>query len=287
MKNEAQLILKAEGEAFEDGIYDLRKVDAIISNYRLILDHSLPLVIGQQNLTDRIKNQISYEAEFRRGSLELWLNLILENKAALGAATIDGGFQIAARVANIINSIIKFRRAWAKLLEAGSNSSTSKPGINLHLNFNDVTVNNGSINVNPIIIPAAEATKGSVDRLVSAIDGTQLEYIEIRHANTKTKLTDKDASIIGTQKQEMPSTIDILGRLYEVNFSSRKGWLSTSSGRVPVTWDEAIRDSIRSHADIENIAFAVRPIVDQRRFKDAPVAYHVLKCWLPQSSLDI
>ena len=202
MKDEAQLFLKAEGKAFEGGKYDLRKVDAIISNYRLILDHSLPLVIGRQNLTEHLKSQFVYEVEFRRGSLELLINLVFDHKETLGALSIDGGMQVAEQIARILEGVIKFRRAWSKLMDlAEGKGDSQKPGINLNINLNDVTVDNGStINVNPIIIPAAEATRGAVDRLISSIDGTHLESVEIRSAESQTKLTSKDVAIIGTQK---------------------------------------------------------------------------------------
>jgi len=289
MNDKAQLFLKAEGEAFEGGKYDLRKVDAIISNYRLILDHSLPLVVGRQNLTEHLKSQFVYEVEFRRGSLELLINLVFNHKEALGALSVDGGIQVAEQIAKIIKGVIKFRRAWSKLMDlAEGKGDSQKPGINLNINLNDVTVDNGStINVNPIIIPAAETTRGAIDRLISSIDGTHLEYVEIRSAESETKLTSKDVAILGTQKQELPSTVDILGRLYEINFASRKGLLTTSTGRVPVTWDESILKDIHQLANKDNIAFTVRPIVDHRRFKDAPIAYHVLRCWQPQHSLGL
>lgn len=85
------ILLKAQGEAFGYGKYDLRSLDLIVSNYRLIIDHALPLVVGQKTLTDRIKNEVKYEVEVRDGSLEVLLNFILEHHKLLAVLSANGG----------------------------------------------------------------------------------------------------------------------------------------------------------------------------------------------------
>lgn len=286
-QDEQPLILTANGTAFEGGKYDLRKVDAILSNYRSLLDHSLALTVGHKTLPSQVRDQVIYQIEFRNGSLEVLLRFLLEHPEAFVAAAAlssDGGYQIAEKVAKLIELVVKFRRAWARLWEEkGEGGST--PSINLNVNIQDVTVTNGTINVNPVILPAAEATKGALDKLVSSIDGQSLESVRIRYGSVDSTLVHSDASMLGTQKEELPSSVDVIGRLYEVNFQSKRGLMNTSSGRVPVSWEERIRDDIHRLADREDVMFRVRPIIDRRRFKDAPVGYHVLKCWIPQQSL--
>jgi hypothetical protein len=165
----AELILRAEGKAFAHRKYDLRKVDAVLSNYRLILDHALPWVVGQQRLTEKLREQVTYQIEFRPGSLEVLLDLVVASAPVFAVLSADGGIELGEKVAKLIQSVIKFRRAWAKLCDSTEHDRTPKPTLNFNVTLTDVTVSNGStININPIVLPVAEATKGAIDRLVGS-----------------------------------------------------------------------------------------------------------------------
>ena len=81
--SETGILLYAQGDAFEKGVFDLRSLELIVTNFRLIVDHLLPLAIGQKTLTDRIKNEVKYNVAVNNGSLEVILNFILQNPELL------------------------------------------------------------------------------------------------------------------------------------------------------------------------------------------------------------
>jgi hypothetical protein len=287
----AGLLVRATGEAFAARQYDLRSVDLVITNYRILLDQTIPFAIGQSRLSYRAKEQISYQIEFRHGSLELLSTIALSVPPIVAAVASDGGFQLAHQVAKLFNAVVTFRRAWAnvqQLLEERKELSET-PKLNLSINLEGVSQGDGNtINVSPVVLLAANATKHTVDRLVGGIDGQKVESFSVEsERGSKTVLERKDEVLLGTDLEELPTTVDILGKLYEVNFITKKGWLVTGDGRVPITWEESVRRDIRAHADRPNVAFRVRPVVDHRRFgvDDSPVGYHVLRVWVPQGSL--
>jgi len=285
----SEILLKVEGEGFRPNKYDLRSTEKILTNYRQIIDHLVPLTIGQKTLTDRLKSEIKYETSFKPGSLEVWLDFILPTAGIIAtAASQDGGHLIAQQLSKLLGVVIDFRRLYTDFLEKGEKP---KLGINIQdqpqvtVNLENVNTGGGDINISPIILPAASITRSAVDRLVGSVDGSLVEQLLVKSEDTETIISSEDQRIIGTQKEELPEFLEIIGRLDGVAFTAHRGSLVTDNGRFPITWEEEIRDKIKSLADQESIAFRVRPIVDHRRFKDDPVAFHVINCWDPQSRL--
>lgn len=285
----SEILLKVEGEGFRPNKYDLRSTEKILTNYRQIIDHLVPLTVGQKTLTDRLKSEIKYETSFKPGSLEVWLDFVLPAAGALvAAASEDGGHEISQQLSRLLGVVIDFRRLYTDFLEKGI-----KPrlGINIQdqpqitVNLNNINTGGGDINISPIILPATTATRSSIDRLVGSVDGSLVEQILIKAGNTETVITTEDQRIIGSQKEELPEFLEIFGRLDSVAFTAHRGSLVTDNGRFPITWEENIRDKVKSLADQDGIAFRVRPIVDHRRFKDDPIAFHVINCWEPQGKL--
>lgn len=299
--SETGILLYAQGEAFGERVFDLRSLELLLTNYRLVVDHLLPLAVGQKTLTDRLKNDVKYEVTVKNGSLEVVLNFILENpELLLAAAATDGGHQLASFIAKMIKGVVDLRRALTAVLENGK-----KPTIHIDQSFhqdnsarednsvredNRVTYNitTGDINLtNPILIIGADLTKPAVDRLINGIDGTKISGVNLAHKNTVTSLTLPDRDITGTQKEELGTQIEVMGRLDMAAITSHKAHIVTGNSRYPVSWDESLRPKIRQFFDLEGVVFKVRPIVDHRQFKGEPVGFHVLDCWSPQTRLDV
>jgi len=285
----SEILLKVEGEGFRPNKYDLRSTEKILTSYRQIIDHLVPLTIGQRTLTDRLKSGIKYETSFKPGSLEVWLDFVLPAAGILAAvASQDGGHLISQKMSRLLSVVIDFRRLYTDFLEKGKKP---KIGINIQdqpqvtVNLENVHTGGGDINISPIILPAASTTRSAVDRLVGSVDGSVVEQLLVKSEDIETIITSKDQRIIGTQKEELPDFLEIIGRLDGIAFTAHRGSLVTDNGRFPITWEEDIRDKIKSLADQDGIAFRVRPIVDHRRFKDDPVAFHVINCWDPQGRL--
>jgi len=285
----SEILLKVEGEGFRPNKYDLRSTEKILTNYRQIIDHLVPLTVGQKTLTDRLKSEVRYETSFKAGSLEVWLDFILPAAGTLAAAASqDGGHLLAQQLSRLLGVVIDFRRLYTDFLEKGKKP---KLGINIQdqpqvtVNLENVNTGGGGINISPIILPAASLTRSAVDRLVGSVDGSVVEQLLVQFEDTETVITTEDHRIIGTQKEELPDFLEIVGRLDGVAFTAHRGSLVTDQGRFPITWEDEIRDKIKTLADQEGIVFRVRPIVDHRRFKDEPVAFHVINCWDPQKRL--
>ncbi len=289
----AEIFLKAEGEAFEDGKYDLRVVEVMLNSYRRILDHTVPYSVGHKTLSEKMKSNVRYEMQIRQGSIEILIDFILENPdliskqlPILGVLSADGGSALAKSVSMMIDGVVKLRRLWADLLEKNQQPSlSSQPQINLELN--NVDNKGGVINVNPIIITAAEGTKAPVDQLIRNVDGTRVEYIQVGNKDNKepTKIVKKDKTLLGTQREELPNYIELPGKLDVVNYTSKKGRIRTGNGTYPVSWSENIRSKIHEIADNDGIVFRVQPIIDHRKFHDDPIGFHIVDCWDPQNKL--
>lgn len=286
--SETGILLYAKGEAFEGGKYDLRSLERILSNYRLIIDHVLPLVVGQKTLTDRIRSDVKYEIEIGNGSVEIILNFIVEHPELLAVLSYDGGYALAEAVAKIIHYAVELRRALTKILDNGlrpriqiDNSINIDNSVTHNITTGDIHINN------PQYIVAADQTKAPLDRLIRSIDGSYVSDISLAHKNLSTRLSVNDHEITGTQQKEISSYIEVLGRLDMAAFQSHRGHIITGSKHYPVTWDEQIRPKIREFVDREGIIFRVRPIVDQRQFHGEPIGFHLIDCWEPQRKMNL
>jgi hypothetical protein len=286
----AEIVLKIEGDGFSSNKYDLRSIEKILTNYRQIIDHLIPLAVGQKTLTDRLKSEVRYEASFKQGSLEIWTDFILPVTGLLANAISEGNSPIIAKyIANLIDNVLTFRRLYTDLLEQGKKPSV---GLNIEdrhdtsVSLKNINTGGGDINIGPIILPATTSTRSSIDRLINSIDGKLVERITVKSEDKETKITLDDHRLVGTQKEELPDFIEVYGRLDGIAFDAHKGSLVTASGRFPITWSKEIREKLGSFADKENMAFRARPIIDHREFKKGGiVALHVLNCWDPKDKL--
>ena len=244
----SEILLKAEGSAFEKGVYDLRAVETILSSYRQIIDKTLPVCLGHKSINLDIKNKVKYEVQIRQGSLEIITNLVLamEHKEDIAALLLcDGGKGLTDTVIKMIISVIDFRRKFTDLLEKGI-----KPSIGIENgNYIDNSIHNsGTINLtinNPKIFIAADMSKSALDRLIGVVDGDSVSSLEFSDKVRQAKLTNEDIRLTGKLKEELPDHIEIVGRLDSVTFSLHKGAIVSGNRRYPVTWGKELRQKVQ------------------------------------------
>jgi hypothetical protein len=177
----SEILLKAEGNGFDGGVYDLRAVETVISSYRQIIDKTLPIVLNHKTLTPEIRNKVKYEIQIKQGSLEVYTNLVLQHKDDIAALLLsDGGKGITEILAKLIVSVIDFRRKFTDLLEKGI-----KPSIGIsNGNYVDNSIHNsGTINItinNPKTYIAADSSRMPMDRLINGVDGDIINSVELR-----------------------------------------------------------------------------------------------------------
>lgn len=282
----AELILKATGAGFEGTAYDLRTIEKLISNYRQIIDRTLPVSVGHKRLNLALRHNIKYEVEFRPGCLEILVKLIqTTDQEVLGVLFCDGGYCITTLMATLLSEAISIRRKASELIK-------NKLPINLALAVgNNCTANvaNNTHNIyvkNPKAPLVVEATRAPMNRIIQSIDGEDLESVEIKDESEGLKLTRDDMGMTEAQVEPLADHIDIVGRLDRVCFSTRKGTVESGSNRFLVTWDDSLRGKIRDCADRNGIVFRAKPIVDQRRLQENTIGFHLLDCGLQQESLN-
>lgn len=111
--------------------------------------------------------------------------------------------------------------------------------------------------------------------------------MDITSPTSEFRLTMAQQNIIGRQREELPTTLNVVGRLDVIAFSSHRGTIISDNERFNVTWDEQIRTKMQKIADIEGVVFKVRPVVDHKRLDSEAIGFHVLDCGIPQSNIEI
>lgn len=286
---EPDLRIYAKGAAFEDGVYDLRSMELLISSYRSITDRLIAVQLGRRQLTPAIKNQIDYQAKIKEGSIEFLIDFVFTHKELLGALAADGGYQLAIGITKLFREAVDLRKQVASAIEKGLPININiNTNINLGVGNVIASSDTGNIVINdPKILWAAQVTKYPADRLISGVDGKSIEYVEFGSSTEEMRITEEDRSVLGQNREELSATIRVQGRLDMVAFSSHRGTVISDNEKFPVTWDENIRHKMQKIADVEGVLFTVRPIIDQKRLHSEAIAYHVIDCSVPQSDLGI
>ncbi|MGD2116842.1 MAG: hypothetical protein PVG66_00650 [Chromatiales bacterium] len=287
--NDHDLRFYAKGSAFEDGIYDLRAMELLISSYRSITDRLIAVQLGRRQLTPSIKNQIDYQTRVKSGSIELLIDFVFTHKEVLGVLAADGGYQLSRVITKLFREAINLRKEVATAIEKGL-------PINITINTN-INVGNGNVIANsesgnivindPKVLWAAQVTKYPADRLIKGVDGESIEFVELGGRGDEMRITTEDRVVLGQNKEELSATVRVTGRLDMVAFSSHKGTIISGNEKFPVTWDENIRKKMQKIGDVDGVMFTVRPIIDQKRLHSDAIAYHVLDCIIPQQGLDL
>ena len=279
----------AKGSSFEDGLYDLRSMELMISSYRSITDRLIAVQLGRRQLTPSIKNQIDYDVRVKSGSIEFLIDFVFTHKELLGALAADGGLQLSNIITKLFREAISLRKAVAVVLEKGLPLNITI-NTNINVGKGNIIANSESGNIiinDPKILWAAQVTKFPTDRLISGVNGKEIEYVDFGARNDEVRLTTEDRVVLGQNREELSAIINVIGRLDMVAFTSHKGTIISDNERFPVTWEESIRNKVQQVVDVEGVEFTVRPIIDQKRLHSDAIAYHVINCKIPQQSLSI
>ncbi len=283
------LKIYSKGEAFQAGVYDLRSLETLVSSYRSILDKLVAVQLGRRQLNDKIKNQLNYEVEIKEGSIELLINFALDHPEILVVFAEDGGYQLSNILTGLYKDAINLRKAAAKFIEKGLNFNIK---IVNSFNFGSNSVYTNAEN-SEILIPdlkilwAAQTTRFPTDKILKKIDGKGIENVDLISKDDKFTLDKEDREILGRDKEVLNATLQIVGRLDMIAFSSHRGMIISDNESFPVTWDEKIRSKIQKHADIEGVVFTVQPVIDHSRLNRDAIGFHVLECDNPQGNLEI
>jgi len=278
----------AKGLAFSEGVYNLRILEKIITNYRIILDRLVAVQLGKKKVSSDLKSQLNYDVRINEDSIELLINFALEHKEYIAAFAPDGGAGISNIIVNLLRDSVKLREVASKFMEKGlpininisNNFNIGSRINNTNVSYDD---NAGKIIINdPRILWAAQVTRAPVNNLLSQIDGKVVENITISNEDDDFGLTPGQHNIIGRNTEQLPTTLKLIGRLDMVAFSAHRGSVISDNGKFSVTWDDLIRPMMQKLADIEGIVFRVRPVIDHKRLDGEAIGFHVLDCENPQ-----
>lgn len=281
----------AKGLAFADGIYDLRTLESVISNYRKVLDRLVSVQLGKRQVTKDLRAQLGYQVQINPGSIELLVKFLLEHKEVIAVFAADGGYTLSEIIVKLLRDAVDLRKKAAEVLKKGLTVNikiTNSFNIGSNINSGNVSFDrtSGSILINdPKILWAAQVTRSPVNEILANVDGKNVEYIDMNSPSNQLRLTTDDRDIIGQHKEELPTTLTIVGRLDMVAFSSHRGSIISDGERFSVTWDEQIRSKMQRIADVEGVLFKVRPLVDHKRLDSSAIGFHVLDCSDPQEKM--
>ena len=285
---EQDMRIYAEGLAFSDGIYDLRTLEAVISNYRKILDRLVSVQLGKRQVTRELRSQLGYQVQIKSGSIELLVKFLLEHKELIAAFAASDGYMLSQIIVTLLRDAIDLRKKATELIKKGLPVNiTISNSFNVASTINNTNVSfdktSGTILINdPKILWAAQVTRSPVNEILRCVDGKSIEYIDMSSPANEVRLTPDDRSIIGQHKEELPTTLNIIGGLDMVAFSSHRGSIISDNERFSVTWDDQIRSKMQKIADVEGVMFKVRPVVDHKRLDNSAIGFHVLDCSDPQ-----
>ncbi|MDP1651953.1 MAG: hypothetical protein Q8L56_04435 [Rhodocyclaceae bacterium] len=288
---EQDIRIYAKGLAFSDGIYDLRILESVISNYRKILDRLVTVQLGKRQVSKDLRSQLAYQVQINSGSIELLVKFLLEHKELLVVFAADGGYTLSEIVVRLLRDAVDLRKKASELLKKGLAVNiriTNSFNIGSKINSGNVSIDqkDDSILINdPRILWAAQMTRYPVNEILASVDGRTVEYIDMSSPTNELRLTSEDRDIIGQHKEELPTTLTIVGRLDMVAFSSHRGSIISDNERFSVTWDEQIRSKMQRIADVEGVMFKVRPVVDHKRLDSSAIGFHVLDCGDPQGKM--
>ncbi|MFH0263942.1 hypothetical protein ACGRH2_26395 [Vibrio barjaei] len=287
------LRIYAKGLAFSEGTYSLRSLDVLISNHRKILDELIAVSLGKNRVDRHIREQIDYQVQIKEGSVELLVDFIFNNKELFAPLAADGGYQLSNTIVSLYKNAIELREAVAKIADKGlqvkidisnsfnfaSNNSSSKVNYNL---------TNGSILIaDPKILLAAQTTKSAVDNVVKSIDGSNVEYVDFGAGVNNQRLSESNKNLLGRRKEEIPATLNIIGRLDMISVSSHRGAIVSDGQRFNVSWDEPLRDKLLKVVDVEAVSFKARPVIDHKSLGDKEIGFHLVDCIQMQGRLDV
>lgn len=283
----------AKGASFSpDGIYDLRHLENLVSGQRKIFDKLTFIALGVSESNKKVREGLDYNVKINPGSIELLIDFALNHKELFAIFAADGGLALSKVIVELWRDAVSLREKAAKLLEKGLKINLT---INANLGAGTQIVNSpnviadevtGNIQIaNPKIYMAALATRSAVNQIVQMIDGDAVEFMTVEGHGSELRLTPDHRAILGRHREELSVSMEIVGRLDMVAFSSHKGVIISSGQRYQLSWDEEQRPKMQQFADTEGVVFKVKPIIDHARLTQDAIAFHLVDCYLPQKTL--
>ncbi|MEE1673975.1 hypothetical protein SNR37_003402 [Agarivorans aestuarii] len=285
------LRIYAKGLAFAGGAYSLRSLDVLISNHRKILDQLIAVSLGKPKADRHIREQIDYKVQVREGSVELLIDFVMNNKELFAPLAADGGYQLSNAIVSLYKDAISLRDAVSKIADKGLQVKISISNcFNFASNNSNVSYNltDGSILIgDPKILLAAQSTKSAVDNVIKSIDGSNVEYVDFGSGANDQRLNESNKNLLGRRKEEIPATLNIIGRLDMISMSSHRGAIVSDGQRFIVSWDEQLRDKLLKVVDVEAIQFTARPVIDHKSLSEKEIGFHLVDCDELQNHLNI
>jgi hypothetical protein len=285
------LRIYAKGLAFSGGSYSLRSLDVLISNHRKILDQLIAVSLGKPKADRHIREQIDYQVRIREGSVELLVDFVLNNKELFAPLAADGGYQLSNVIVSLYKDAINLRDAVAKIADKGLQVKiTISNSFNIGSNNSKVSysLSDGSVLIgDPKILLAAQTTKGAVDNIIQSIDGANVEYVDFGSGVDDLRLNESNKNLLGRRKEEIPATLNIIGRLDMISVSSHRGAIVSDGQRFNVSWDKQLRDKLLKVVDVEATQFKARPVIDHKSLSDKEIGFHLVDCMQLQNNLDV
>ncbi|RUR57318.1 hypothetical protein ELS78_08945 [Aeromonas veronii] len=285
------LRIYAKGLAFSGGSYSLRSLDVLIYNHRKILDQLIAVSLGKSKADKHIREQIDYQVRIREGSVEFLVDFVLNNKELFAPLAADGGYQLSNVIVSLYKDTISLRDAVAKIADKGLHVKiTISNSFNIGSNNSKVSysLSDGSVLIgDPKILLAAQTTKGAVDNIIQSIDGANIEYVDFGSGVNDLRLNESNKNLLGRRKEEIPATLNIIGRLDMISVSSHRGAIVSDGQRFNVSWDKQLRDKLLKVVDVEATQFKARPVIDHKSLSDKEISFHLVDCMQLQNKLDI
>lgn len=283
----------AKGASFsQDGIYDLRHLENLVGGQRKIFDKLTFIALGVSESNKKFREGLDYNVRINPGSIELLIDFVLSHKELFAIFAADGGLTLSKVIVELWRDAVSLREKAAKVLENGLKVNLT---INANLGSGTQIVNSpnviadevtGNIQIeNPKIYMAALATRSAVNQIVQMIDGNAVEFMTVEGHGSELRLTPDHRAILGRHREELSVSMEIVGRLDMVAFSSHKGVIISSGQRYQLSWDEEQRSKMQQFADTEGVMFKVKPIIDHARLTQDAIAFHLVDCYLPQKTL--
>ncbi|EGS6762867.1 hypothetical protein JI600_001868 [Vibrio parahaemolyticus] len=287
------LRIYAKGLAFTGGSYSLRSLDVLISNHRKILDQLIAVSLGKPKADRHIREQIDYQVEIKEGSIELLVDFVMNNKELFAPLAADGGYQLSNTIVSLYKDAIALRDAVAKIADKGLQvkiniSNCFNIASNNHSSNVSCNLNDGSILIgDPKILLAAQTTKSAVDNVIKSIDGSNVEYVDFGSGVNDLRLNETNKNLLGRRKEEIPATLNLIGRLDMISVSSHRGAIVSDGQRFNVTWDEDLRDKLLKVVDVEATQFKAKPVIDHKSLSDKEIGFHLVDCSQLQIDLNV
>ncbi len=282
---DSHILIRACGNAFNDGKYDLRSLETVVHNYRVMLDKLIAtqLQYGHGQAKRNIKS--NYEVEIKNGSLEFLIYLCnMDNLAAMSASAPTGLVDISNKIVLLYRNVIELYQMKNSIEQRGETAQYNfDESENDHSIAKGMIINGGNvtINVTQKVYDCAQNIGRPLQNVTKNLDGRNIESISMCSKNESSNLTHDDQHSFKSNKEMLSDEVIITGRLDRVSFSSSKGTVVTAGDKHLVEWNEQLRGDMHDAGDVDGVTFWTHPIIDLMKLDKKPVAYKIYKCEIP------